>query len=93
MKENKASNLENANKEKPIQFQVIERLTDQDKSLLDIIKSKRELALANAKTALAQSEVAELTHNNIILQLAMKYNLVDGDQINDDGSIKRKSAE
>jgi hypothetical protein len=71
--------------------QVVERLTDGDKSVLEIIKLKREVALAHAKTALAQSESAELAYNNVVLQLAMRYRLSDGDVINDDGTIQRKS--
>lgn len=75
----------------PMNVQVVERLTDADKNALDMIKVKRELALANAKAALAQSESAELSYNNLVLQLAMRYRLFDGDLINEDGSIVRKS--
>ena len=66
-----------------------EKLSDGDKSALDLAKAKRELALANAKTALAQSENAELSYNNVILQLALRYKLVDGDEIAESGEIKR----
>lgn len=76
---------------KPITVDIIERLQDLDKSSLDLAKAKRESALERARTALAQSEVAELSYNNIILQLALKYHLIDGDLIEDDGIIKRKS--
>jgi hypothetical protein len=70
---------------------VSEKLSDTDKSNLDLVRMKRELALANAKTALAQSETAQVSYDNIILQLAMKYKLVDGDVISDAGEIQRKS--
>ena len=74
----------------PLTVDVVERLAEVDKSALDLAKVKKELALANAKTALAQSETAELSHNNVILQLALKYALKDGDTISDDGVITRK---
>ena len=76
-----------------LNVQVLEKLIDADKMTLDISKMKRELALANAKTAIAQSESAELTYNNIVLQLAIKYKLSDGDVINDNGEIQRKTGE
>lgn len=69
----------------------VEKLSDADRSTLDAAKMKRELALANAKTALAQSENAELSYNNIVLQLALKYKLSNGDMINEDGTINRKN--
>ena len=75
----------------PVRVEMVERLTEGDKSSLDLAKAKRETALEKAKTALAQNEVAELTYNNVILQLAMKYHLNDGDKINEDGSIERKA--
>lgn len=74
----------------PMKVEMVERLVDADKSVLDLAKARRETALEKAKTALAQSEVSELAYNNVILQLAIRYHLVDGDIINDDGSIKRK---
>ena|ERR1700743_1619313 len=73
-----------------MRVEMVERLTEGDKTVLDLAKAKRETALEKAKTALAQSEVSELAYNNVILQLAIKYRLVDGDMINEDGSIKRK---
>jgi hypothetical protein len=78
---------------KPLKVEVVERLTDLDKSFLDLAKARRETALANAKTALAQSEISELSYNNAILQLAIRYRLADGDIINEDGSITRKIRE
>lgn len=75
--------------QQPVKVEMVERLTEADKAVLDLAKSKRETALEKAKTALAQSEVAELAYNNVILQLALRYHLVDGDVINEDGTIKR----
>jgi hypothetical protein len=69
-----------------------EQISSEDKLVLDSIKVKRELALERAKTALAQNEAAELAQNNIMLQLAMKYNLKQDDQVNEKGYIIRKAA-
>lgn len=66
-----------------------ESLSELDKGLVDNTKLKRELALERVKNALSQSENAELLYNNIILQLAMKYSLKEGDIITEDGTIKR----
>lgn len=74
----------------PVKVEMVERLADADKSVLDLAKAKRETALEKAKTALAQSEVAELAYNNVILQLALRYHLVDGDVITEEGAIQRK---
>lgn len=74
----------------PMRVEMVERLAELDKSALDLAKARRETALEKAKTALAQSEASELAYNNVILQLALRYHLTDGDVINDDGSIKRK---
>jgi hypothetical protein len=66
-----------------------EFLSELDKGLIDNTKLKRELALERVKNALSQSENAELLYNNVILQLAMKYKLKEGDIITEDGTIKR----
>jgi hypothetical protein len=68
----------------PSNVEVVERLTDSDKHSLDLAKSKRDLARS-------QSETAEATYNNVILRLALKYHLSDGDLLNEDGAITRKS--
>jgi hypothetical protein len=70
--------------------ELVEKISDQDKITLDAIKMKRELAIANARAAVAQSESADMSYNNVVLQLAIKYKLNDGDMIEDDGKIKRK---
>lgn len=72
-----------------LNVQILEHLTEEDKSILDLAKMKRELALANAKAALAQNESAGLSYDNVILKLAIKYQLSDGDTITDTGEIKR----
>lgn len=68
----------------------IECISMEEKMMLDAVKYQKELAVANAKAAIAQSQLADSNHQNVILQLAMKYHLITGDTINDDGTIKRK---
>jgi hypothetical protein len=70
---------------------VLDYLSAEDKAVFDTAKTKRELALTNASLAVAKGESADLIHQNVILRLAIKYNLKDGDLINEDGSITRKS--
>ena len=67
-----------------------ERLLDADKMILDTAKTKKELALTQAKLALSQNETANLAYDNIVLQLAMKYQLKEGDVIEEAGTIIRK---
>lgn len=61
----------------------VERILSEEKTLIDMLKHQRDLALSNAK-------LAEANHRNIILTLAVKYHLSNGDTINDDGTITRK---
>ena len=70
-----------------------ERLTDVDKMALELAKSRRETALATAKTALAQNENAELSYKYVVLQLYMKYGLTDKDAISEAGEILRGGAQ
>lgn len=75
----------------PLDVQVVERLEDADKTVLDLAKAKRELAIANAKLAVSQGETADATYSNLVLRLALKYRLSDGDILAEDGTITRKS--
>lgn len=68
----------------------VEKISDEDKAVLDKVKAQRELVLERAKAALSANEAAELAHQNVILQLAMKYKLDLEDQINEKGEIVRK---
>lgn len=69
-----------------------ECITEGDKAALDVARMKQEVALANAKAALAQSEVAKVSYDNIILQLAVKYKMSHGDKIEENGQITRTSS-
>jgi hypothetical protein len=69
----------------------VELLSNVDVLALQLAKVKKELAVANIETAMAQQESADLAHRYVVLQLYMKYKLKEGDSINENGTIIRKS--
>lgn len=69
-----------------------EKLSDLDKLTLDLAKQRRQTVLAEAKTALAQNESAELAFKYIVLQIYMKYGLSEADAISENGEIVRGGA-
>lgn len=89
--ENVANTTDTVAPTQPSNVQITERLEDADKTALDLVKAKRETASMNAKLAVSQSETADLTYNNLVLRLALKYRLSDGDLLGEDGTITRKS--
>lgn len=68
------------------------RLHEVDRMALELAKSKRQTALAEAKTALANNENAELAYKYVVLQLYMKYGLTDRDAISEAGEIIKDGA-
>lgn len=68
------------------------RLADMDRMALELAKSKRQTALAEAKTALANNENAELSYKYVVLQLYMKYGLTERDAISENGDIIKDGA-
>jgi hypothetical protein len=66
-------------------------LSPQDKTELDNVKARHTVAKEKMELAALHLQNAELTYNNVILRIAMKHGLVDGDLINEDGSITRRS--
>jgi len=68
-------------------------LSDIDKVSLELAKSKKQIAIAEAKTALANNEKAELQYKYVVLQIYMKYGLTELDAINEDGTILRNHAQ
>jgi hypothetical protein len=68
------------------------KLMDVDKLQLDLAKEKRSTALAEAKTALANNEKAELSFKYVVLQIYMKYGLTDADAISETGEIVKNGA-
>jgi hypothetical protein len=63
------------------------RLSDVDRMALELAKSKRQTALAEAKTALANNDNAELSYKYVVLQLYMKYGLTERDALGENGDI------
>ena len=68
------------------------KLQEVDRLALELAKQRRLTALAEAKTALAQNENAELSYKYVILQLYMKYGLTSADAINENGDIIKGGA-
>lgn len=68
------------------------RLSEVDRLSLELAKSNRRLALANAEKALAQNETAEVSYKYVVLQLYMKYGLSEADAINEQGEILKGGA-
>lgn len=86
---------ENAPSELPTDAVVIDttaKLQEIDKLALELAKQRRLTALAEAKTALAQNENAELAYKYVVLQLYMKYGLTSADAINENGDIIKGGA-
>lgn len=68
---------------------LITQIQDVDKMALELAKSRRHVALAQAEKALAQNETAEIAYKYVVLQLYMKYGLSETDAIDDNGKILR----
>jgi hypothetical protein len=71
---------------------IIEKISDADRSALDLAKAKKQVALAEAKAALAQNENAELAYKYVVLQIYMRYGLTEADAIHEDGTVIRGGA-
>ena len=76
----------------PAPAPVVPRLAEIDRMALELAKSQRQTALAEAKTALANNEKAELAHRYVVLQLYMKYGLTERDAISETGEIIKDGA-
>ncbi|CAB4196535.1 hypothetical protein UFOVP1290_55 [uncultured Caudovirales phage] len=87
--ENTTNETSTVNKQAVLQT---EKISEIDRLSLDLSKTKRELALSDAKTAIANSEKAELSYRYFILKLYMKYNLTESDAITEGGDIIRGGA-
>jgi hypothetical protein len=70
----------------------VPRLMDVDRMALELARQRRQTALAEAKTALAQNDNAELAYKYVVLQLYMKYGLTDADAISEAGEIVKGGA-
>lgn len=70
-----------------------ERLSDLDRMSLEIAKSAKKLAVAQAEKALAQNETADISYKYVVLQIYMKYKLSEADAITESGDIIRNGAQ
>lgn len=69
-----------------------EKISEVDRLAMELAKSKRETALAEAKTALANNEKADLAYRYVVLQIYMKYKMTDQDALSESGEIVRGGA-
>jgi hypothetical protein len=69
-----------------------EKIADVDRMALELAKSQRAVALAEAKTALANNDKAELAYKYVVLQIYMKYGMNANDALNENGDIVRGGA-
>lgn len=69
-----------------------ERIAEVDRMALELAKSKREVALAEAKTALANNEKADLAYRYVVLQIYLKYGMNEKDALSEAGEIVRGGA-
>ena len=76
----------------PVPVPPTPKLSDVDRMALELAKQRRQTALAEAKTALAQNENAELAYKYVVLQIYMKYGLSDADAISEAGDIVKNGA-
>jgi hypothetical protein len=69
-----------------------ERIAEVDRMALELAKSKREVALAEAKTALANNEKADLAYRYVVLQIYLKYGMNERDALSENGEVVRGGA-
>ena len=68
------------------------KLMDVDKMALDLARERKLTALAEAKTAVAKNDNAELAFKYVVLQIYMKYGLTEADAISEQGEIIKNGA-
>lgn len=73
----------------PVSAPAPAKLAEVDRMALELAKSNRKTALAQAEKALAQNETADLAYKYVVLQLYMKYGLTEADAITEAGEIVR----
>lgn len=68
----------------------LERISEEDRLTLELAKSNRKVALANAEKALAQNESSEVNYRYVVLQIFMKYGMnPNADLLKEDGTVLR----
>jgi hypothetical protein len=64
-------------------------ISEAERLTLELAQMQRKLSASNAELALARTELSELQHKYLILQLYHKYGLSDKDAIGEQGQILR----
>lgn len=78
----------------PESVQPQEKLAQVDFLSLELVKTHRKIALANAEKALAQNESTEMAYRYVLLQICYKYGLnLDVDKLSETGEITRGSSD
>jgi hypothetical protein len=75
--------------EKDVQVVTNQKLSEVDRMALELAKSNKKIALAQAEKALAQNDTAEIAYKYTVLQIYMKYKLTEVDAITEGGEIIR----
>jgi len=89
--ENVVNTAEEVLEDKKVPTQTF-KMQELDKKTLELAKLNQQLAMEQAKTALAKSENADLTYKYIVLQIYLKYGLNENDAINENGDIIKNGA-
>ena len=87
-----SESLENKTTDTQADTTVTNKLSEVDRLALELAKSRKQTALAEAKTALAANENADLSYKYVVLQLYMKYGLTEADAISESGDIIKGGA-
>lgn len=71
---------------------VQEKLQEQDRMMLELAKSRKGTAEAQAKEAVAKAETADLAYRYLVLQIFTKYGMNAADALTEGGDIIRGGA-
>jgi hypothetical protein len=71
---------------------VNQKITDEDKAVMELAKSRCETVLAQAKEAAAKAETADISYRYVILQIYHKSGLSISDALSENGEIVRGGA-
>lgn len=87
---NKQQTLEQTNISNEINHEKI-KISDADKSNIDVARLKKLLYTAEARAAILQNEKIDIEYKYLILQMYMKYGLTNDDAISENGDIVKNA--
>jgi hypothetical protein len=67
----------------------VERISDNDRFAMELLKLNRKVSLLEAEKAILSSQNADANYKYAVLQLYMMYGLSQNDTIDDSGKIIR----